>query len=397
MKRNRIIAALAAGTVIAGAAYVWADKGSAPAVASIPSPPPAVVVTTPEYRPVDEWDTYAARFAATDEVEVSSRVSGHLVAVHFRDGEIVQEGQLLFTIDPRPLEAEFKRAEAAVGEAKARLTLARQQLDRSEVLVARGHVSRARLDQDRAEMQSALASLQAAQARAEEAFLNLGYTEIHAPIGGRIDNRYVDVGNLVHGIGDGETVLTTIVALDPIHVVFDVDQGAFLRYVRLDRAGERPSSRRTATPVQIALPDSGEFAFEGEMDFVANRVDEGTGTIRGRAVVANPDLIFTPGLFARVRLLSRAAQPTVLIPDRAVVTEQAAKVVFVVTADNRVETRQVETGPLVDGLRVIRSGLEPSDRVIVEGLHRARPGAEVAPTLVSASAAQATQQLTQAQ
>ena len=397
MKRNRIIAALAASTVIAGAAYVWSERVSAPAVAAIPTPPPAVVVAAPEYRPVAEWDTYAARFAATDEVEVSSRVSGHLMQVHFLDGEIVQKGQLLFTVDPRPLQAEFKRAEADVGEAEARLTLARQQLHRTEVLVARGHVSKARLDQDRAEMQSALASLQAAQARAEEAQLNVGYTEIRAPISGRIDNRYVDVGNLVHGVGDGETVLTTIVALDPIHVVFDVDQGAHLRYLRLARAGKSPSSRLASMPVEIALPDSGEFEFVGQMDFVANRVDEGTGTIRGRAVIANPDLIFTPGMFARVRLLGRAAQPTVLVPDRAVVTEQAGRVVFIVTADNRVETRRVETGPLVDGLRVIRSGLEPNERVIVEGLHRARPGAEVAPTLVSAPVARPAQQLTQAQ
>lgn len=325
MKRNRVIAALAASTVIAGTAYVWSERVSPPAVAAIPTPPPAVMVAAPEYRPVAEWDTYAARFAATDEVEVSSRVSGHLMAVHFIDGEIVREGQLLFTVDPRPLEAEFKRAEADVGEAEARLTLARQQLHRTEVLVARGHVSKARLDQDRAEMQSALASLQAAQAR----------------------------------------------------------------------AGERPSSRLASMPVEIALPDSGEFEFVGQMDFVANRVDEGTGTIRGRAVIANPDLIFTPGMFARVRLLGRAAQPTVLVPDRSVVTEQAGRVVFVVTADNRVETRRVETGPLVDGLRVIRSGLQPNERVIVEDLHRARPGAEVAPTLVSG--APANQQLTQAQ
>ncbi len=396
MKRNRIIAALAAGTVIAGAAYVWNDRVSAPAVAAIPAPPPAVVVATPEYRPVAEWDTYAARFAATDVVEVSSRVSGHLMDVHFTDGEIVREGQLLFTVDPRPLEAELKRADAAVGEAEARLTLARQQLHRTEVLVARGHVSKARLDQDRAEMQSALASLQAAQARAEEAKLNVGYTAIHAPISGRIDNRYVDVGNLVHGVGDGETVLTTIVALDPIHVVFDVDQGAHLRYLRLDRAGQRSDSRLGSMPVEIALPDSSDFEFVGELDFVANRVDEGTGTIRGRAVVANPDLIFTPGLFARVRLLGRAARPTVLVPNRAVVTEQASKVVFVVTADKRVETRRVETGPLIDGLRVIRSGLRPNEQVIVEGLHRARPGSEVAPMLTTASSGQPAQQLAQA-
>ena len=380
MTRRKLIAALLVGTALAGGLYAHETRGTGAAEAALSATepaPPRVIVTEAVERRITEWDTYPARFAATETVEVSSRVSGHLVAVHFRDGQIVQQGDRLFTVDPRPFEAELRLAEAADREARARVVLAEQQLGRTEQLVSRGHVTRAQADADRAEMEAALANREAAEARVEEVRLNLSYTEIRAPITGRIDDNYIDVGNLVDGIDNGPTALTSIVALDPIHVVFDVDQNALLRYNRLALDGTRASSREAANPVRIALPDTGRFALEGRMDFVANRIDEGTGTIRARALVANPDLLLTPGMFARVQLLGRPDAPAVLVPDEAVAREQINSVVLVVDAADRVESRIVAVGPLVDGLRVIRAGLAPGERVVVEGRHRARPGTTV--------------------
>ena len=390
MTSRTLIAALLTGTVLAGGVYAYQTYAPATAEAATPAVPalPQVVVAEAVERAVTEWDTYPARFAATDTVEVSSRVSGHLVGIHFRDGQIVAEGDLLFTVDPRPSQAALRLAEAADREARARVELARQQLGRTEQLAVRGHVTRAQVDADRAEMEAALANLEAAEAQVEEARLNLDYTEIRAPISGRIDDNYVDLGNLVEGIDGDATPLTSIVALDPIHVVFDVDQNALLRYNRLALDGTRTSSREAANPVRVALPDTGGFALEGRMDFVANRIDEGTGTIRARALVANPDLLLTPGMFARVQLLGRPDAPTVLVPDEAVAREQVNSVVLVVDAADRVESRIVATGPLVDGLRVIRAGLEPGERVVVEGRHRARPGTAVSAELRRADTTQ---------
>ena len=391
MTRRKLIAALLVGTALAGGLYAHETRGTGAAEAALAATEtaaPRVIVIEAVERRITEWDTYPARFAPTETVEVSSRVSGHLVAVHFRDGQIVQQGDLLFTVDPRPFEAELRLAEAANREARARVVLAEQQLGRTEQLVSRGHVTRAQADADRAEMEAALANLEAAQARVEEARLNLGYTEIRAPITGRIDDNYVDVGNLVDGIDNGPTALTSIVALDPIHVVFDVDQNALLRYNRLALDGTRASSREAANPVRIALPDTGRFALEGRMDFVANRIDEGTGTIRARALVPNPDLLLTPGMFARVQLLGRPDAPAVLVPDEAVAREQVNAVVLVVDAADRVESRIVAVGPLVDGLRVIRAGLQPGERVVVEGRHRAHPGTTVSAEVRAADATQ---------
>ena len=375
MNAKSLLAALGMTTALATAGVVWIQAGSQAATGSGGlAPPPTVVVAQPTVEAVTEWDEYTGRFTATDNVEIRSRVGGHLVGIHFRDGQIVREGDRLFSIDPRPFEVALAVARAQVAEAEARVELAEAELERSQTLYQQRHVSEAQVDQDRAELRSAEAARAAARASVLQAAVDLDYTEIRAPIGGRVDNHYVDIGNLVEGSDGDATVLTTIVALDPIHVVFDVHQNAYLRYARQDLTGSRASSRDVAHPVQVAPPDGDTFRHEGRMDFIANQVDAGTGTIRARAVLENDDLLFTPGMFARVRLVSREEHPAVLIPDSAVATEQSDRVVYVVGADDRVEARIVTLGPLVDGLRVIRDGLTADDRVVVEGLHRARTG-----------------------
>ena len=378
MNVKPLIAALGMTTALASAGVVWMQTGSHAATdADGTPPPPTVMVTRPVVEPVTEWDEYTGRFAATDQVEIRSRVGGHLVAIHFQDGQIVQEGDRLFSIDARPFEVALAVARAQVGEAEARVGLAQAELARTETLYGQRHVSEAQVDQDRAELRSAEAALAAARAGVLQAAVDLNYTEIRAPIGGRIDNHYVDIGNLVDGADGNATVLTTIVALDPIHVVFDVHQNAYLRYARQDLDSIGNGDRDGAQPVQVAPPDAAGFAHEGRMDFVANRVDGGTGTIRARAVLENDDLLFTPGMFARVRLVSRDGHAAILIPDSAIATEQSDRVVYVVGPDDRIEARIVEPGPLVDGLRVIRDGLTADDRVVVEGLHRVRTGDHV--------------------
>lgn len=382
MSKKPIIAVLMLGTALVTGYLAYSTNpvtAAAETTAAAPTeaPAPRVIVATAVERAVTEWDRYPARFAATEGVEVSARVSGHLVAVHFEDGQIVERGQPLFTIDPRPYEAALRLAEASVAEARARVGLARVELDRTTRLVARGHVAQAQADVAEAEMASAAASLAAAEARAEQAALDLEYTVVRAPISGRIDETRLDTGSLVRGVGAGAGTLTSIVALDPIHVVFDVDQNALLRYNRLALEGVRGSSRTTPNPVRITLPDGGDHPLEGRMDFVANSVDEGTGTIRARALVPNPDLLLTPGMFARVALLARPDAPTVLIPDEAVATEQTSHTVLVVAEDGTVESRVIETGPIHEGLRIVRRGLAPGEQVVVEGRHRARPGAIV--------------------
>ncbi|QPH56052.1 efflux RND transporter periplasmic adaptor subunit [Pontivivens ytuae] len=380
MSKKPLLAALLLGTSLAGGYHVYQSQLGAATAAPAPeeAPLPRVVVAAAVEQPVTEWDRYPARFSATEAVEVSARVSGHLVAVHFEEGQIVEQGQPLFTIDQRPFEAALRLAEAEVAEARARVGLAQVELDRVSQLVANGHSSQSQGDVAEAEMASAAASLAAAEARAEQAALDLDYTIVRSPISGRIDETRLDPGSLVRGIGVGAETLTSIVALDPIHVVFDVDQNALLRYNRLALEGVRGSSRTTPNPVRVTLPDGSDATITGQMDFVANQIDEGTGTIRARALVPNTDFLLTPGMFARVDLLARPDAPTVLIPDQAIAIEQTSRTVLVVDAEGTVESRVIETGPLHEGLRVVRHGLEPGEQVIVEGRHRARPGATVA-------------------
>jgi RND family efflux transporter MFP subunit len=362
----------------AAAAVLFAACGGAPPPAAVP--PPKVTVAKPVSRNVVEWDEYTGRLEAVESVEVRARVSGYLQAVKFTEGSMVKKGDLLFVIDPRPYTAILRRAEADLALAKARLDLADKRLDRANKLVARNAISQEEADTRAAEARQAAAGVQSAEAAVEAARLDVEYTEVRAPVGGRVSRKLVTEGNLINGgSGTQGNLLTTIVSLDPIYVYFDADERAYLKYTRLAQEGKRPSSRDTRNPVQIAFSDEEGFPHVGYMDFVDNHLDEQTGTIIGRAVLANPDLQLSPGLFARVRLVGSGEYPAILVPDEALATDQARKFVYVVDADNHARYRPVVLGPLIDGLRVVREGLSADDRIIINGVQRARPDALVDP------------------
>lgn len=351
------------------------------AAADAAPPPPEVIVSPPVQKTITEWDEYTGRFAALDEVEVRPRVGGFLDSIHFRDGDIVQKGTLLFVIDPRPFEAELAAAHARLAETESRLDLASRELERAQNLRRSQAVSETVLDQREQERAAAQALVMGARAEVRQAELNLEFTRVTAPVSGRVGRHLVSEGNLVSGGTAQSTLLTTIVSLSPIHFYFDADQAAYLRYVRLSQQGTRQSSRDFQTPVVLSLPDEAEFTHKGRMDFVDNRLDQSTGTIRGRAIFDNPDLVFTPGLFARIRLLGRGEYEALMLPDSAIGTDQTRRFVYVVGDDGVPQFRPVEIGPIIDGLRVIRDGLAPTDKVIVSGIQRVRPGAPVTPVL----------------
>jgi membrane fusion protein, multidrug efflux system len=341
-------------------------------------PPPKVAVARPVERNVVEWDEYTARLEAVDSVEVRARVSGYLEAVRFADGATVKEGDVLFIIDPRPYKAVFERADAEVALAKARLDLAETRHERAAKLVAQTAVSQEEADTRAAEARQASADVRAAEAALEAARLDVEFTEVRAPISGRVSRKFVTEGNLVIGGVQG-TLLTTIVSLDPIYVYFEVDERAYLKYTRLALEGLRPSSRDIQNPVEVGFADEEGFPHRGNMDFVDNQLDPNTGTMIGRAVLPNPDLSLAPGLFARLRLVGSGEYRALLIPDAAIGTDQAQKFVYVIEADDTAQYRKVTLGPLIDGLRVVRSGLSATDRVVVSGMQRLRPDAMVVP------------------
>src|SRR5262249_4088065 len=333
-------------------------------------PPPKVTVSRPLDREIVEWDEYTGRLQATDSLEVRARVSGYLESIHFADGAMVKEGDLLFVIDPRPYEAELARAQADVESAKARVAVAGGELTRSKSLLPSHAASQEQTQTRNANAQRAAAAVTAAA-------LNVEFTHVKAPMAGRVGRHLVSEGNLVQG-GANPTLLTTIVALDPIHCYFEADERAYLKYSRLAKSGERPSSRDVNNPVEIELADEQGFPHKGWMDFVDNQFDVGTGTMVGRALIPNPDLILSPGLFARVRLVGSGRHRALLLPDDAIGTDQSQTFVWVVDAQGIAQYRRVTLGPLNDGLRIIREGLSPEDRVVVAGTQRVRQGMPVA-------------------
>ncbi|MET0708915.1 MAG: efflux RND transporter periplasmic adaptor subunit [Tardiphaga sp.] len=342
-------------------------------------PPPPVTVANPTKKLTTDWDEFTGRFDAVEQVEIRARVTGFVTKVAFTDGAMVKTGDLLYEIDPRQYQAAAQQAQGALDDARAKVVLAQRELDRATTLIKTQAISENIVDQ----RSQALAAAQAATLQAEgalkQALLNVEYTKVVAPIDGRVSRHLVTVGNLVQGSESGATLLTSIVSLNPIYVYFDMDEAVYQRNSRLWFEGKRPSSRDTPNPVQITLTGETKPSHEGKMNFLDNRLDVGTGTLRGRAVVDNRDLSILPGQFARVRVIASGEYEALLLPDTAIATDQSRKIVFVVKADDTVEARPVVLGPLDDGLRVIREGLKPEDRVIVDGLQRARVGAKVTP------------------
>jgi membrane fusion protein, multidrug efflux system len=340
-----------------------------------------VTVAQPIKRTVTDWDEFTGRFEAVPEVQVRPRVGGYITNVEYRDGAMVHKGDLLYLIDSRPFEAVALQADGQLADARAKMELAKRDLDRGLNLVQTSAVSEQVVDQRRQALQAAHAAEMQAEGALKAAQLNVEFTHVLAPITGRISRNLVDAGNLVQGSDTGtSTLLTTIVSLDPIFISFDVDEATYIKNNKLWFEGKRPSSRDTPNPVQIALTGEIKPSHEGSMEFVDNRLDVSTGTLRSRAVVPNHDLSILPGQFGRVRLIGSSPYEALLLPDVAIATDQTRKIVFVVKDDDTVEARPVVLGPLDDdGLRIIREGLKAEDRVIIDGLQRARVGAKVAP------------------
>jgi len=361
--------------VVAALVIGWSAAAQAP-------PAPQVVVATPVKKTITEWDEYTGRFDAVAAVEIRPRVAGFIEQIHFRDGQIVQKGDILFTIDKRPYEIAAESARADIARAQAQLELAQNDVERAQPLLQNKTLTQREFDNRLSTQRVALAALQTAQATVKTAALNLEWAEVRAPLSGRVSDRRIDVGNLVAGgqSAGASTLLTTIVALDPIYFAFDASEADYLKYSRLSQTGRRPSGRDTPNPVQVRLADETSWSREGRMDFVDNVVNPRSGTIRGRGIFDNKDGFLTPGVFGRMRLWA-GDREALLIPDSAIASDQASKIVLVVGEDNMVSARTVTPGPLAEGLRVIRAGLKPDERVIINGRSNpfVRPGSKVTP------------------
>jgi len=347
-----------------------------------PAPPPAPQVSVAQVvsRNITELDEFTGRFQAVERVAVKPRVSGYIASVNFAEGGEVKKDDVLFVIDPRPYEAELKRAKAELARAGTQRALAQSERDRAVKLLDQHAISREEFDTRVAGSEQAGANVQAAEAAVEAAQLNLTFTRVRAPISGLASRAAITEGNLVTG---GETLLTTLVSVDPIYVEFEGDERVFLKYAAFARDGERNHAPQAHAPVWVGLADETDTPHDGVLVFLDNELDPQTGTIRARARLDNRDRRFTPGLFARVNLAGGGSHPALLVKDSAIGTDQSVKYVFAVGRDNKVEYRPVKLGPLIDGLRVVREGLKPGDWIVVNGLQRVRPGATVTPQQVA--------------
>lgn len=330
---------------------------------------PEVSVMQVEPKQISRWDEYNGRIEATEIVALRPRVSGYVDRVSFREGQEVKKGDVLFTIDARSYRAELSRAEAQLARAKSMASQSRSEAARAKVLVERQAISTEAWEQRRTSDESAQADVQAAQAAVEAAKLNLEWTQVRAPIDGRADRALVTAGNLV-AAGDAASVLTTVVSQSKVFVYFEADENAFLRYSRMAREGQRPSERDGELPVQIGLADETGFPHAGTVDFLSNQVDRGSGTIRVRAVLDNKDRVFTPGLFARVRLLGSGQFNALLVDDKAILTDQTRKYVYIVDDKGTAQRREVRLGGTSGGLRIIEDGLKEGDQVVVSGVQK---------------------------
>ena len=349
------------------------------------APPPApVTVTQPVEREIIEWDEYQGRMDAVDMVEVRARVTGYLQSVNFKDGAEVKQGDVLFVIDPRPYQAELDRTQADLQQAQTKFELASNDFARSERLLKARAISEEEADSRSKAVRTSVAAIESARASVEMAKLNMEYTRVTAPISGRIGRKLITEGNLVNGDQGQSTLLTTIVSLDPVYCYFDADERAVMKYQRLAREGKGENMRDGKMACELALADETGFPHKGLLDFVDNRVDSATGTLRARGIFPNPERVLQPGFFARVRVPGSAKTSALLIPDQAVGTDQGQKFVLVVDPQNTVEYKIVDLGGMVDGLRVIRGGIHSNDSIIVNGLMSARPGAKVNPSPATA-------------
>ena len=361
----RTVKIVAASALMAAALYGCSSRSEAQA-----PPAPSVTVAVPLVQAVQDWDEFTGRFEATQSVEVRARVGGYISGVHFRDGDYVRRGQLLFSLDPRPAQAALASARAQLSQAQAQLTLAQSELTRAETLLESQAISQAEVDTRRGALQTAQAAIAAANANVRARQLDLEFTRVTAPISGRVSDRRVDAGNLVAGGSSAADVLTTVVSSAPIHFVFDGSEAVLLKYQR--------QARRGAAPIQVRLQDETTFTRSGTLDFTDNAVDTASGVVRLRAVIANADGFLKPGMFGQARLAGAGSYEAMLVPDAAIATDQARRIVYVVAADGSVSPKPVQLGPLVDGLRVIRGGLERTDRVIINGVQRIQgPGMKV--------------------
>ena len=362
-----------------------------PRAQGAPPPAPQVTVAKPAKKLVTDSDEYVGRFVAVDAIEVRARVSGYLDAVHFQDGQLVKKGDLLFTIDRRPFEATLAQTRATLAQARANLAYAEADLERGQGLVRGSTITQQTFDQRTQAKRVAEASVAAQDAAVRQAMLDLEFTELRAPVSGRIGDRRVSPGNLVAGGTTGTTtLLATITSIDPIRFEFTMDETSYLHYMRLagDTAGA--ANRGMDVSVRLKLIDEAKFSHVGKTDFIDNAVDRASGTIRARAEFPNPDGTLTPGMFGRIQVPSGPPSEALLVPDVAIGTEQVRKFVLVVDGENVARPKYVTLGAVMDGLRVVTAGLEPDDRVIVNGLMRARPGTKVTPQAVAGSGDAAT-------
>ena len=369
----KIAALLALATLVASCGEQKQQAGA--------PPPPAVTVAKPQKRTVVDYDEYVGRFAAINSVEIRARVSGYLDKLHFKDGQVVKQGDLLFTIDKRPFQNTLDQARANLLQAQSNLAFTESDYTRGQQLVRDKTITDQTFEQRAQAFRNAKAGVSANEAAVRQAELDMEFTELRAPMNGRIGDRRVSPGNLVTGgTGGNTTLLATIVSIDPIYFEFTFDEASYLRYERLANAGQDVASRNTGVQIALKLIDESDFDHEGRMDFVDNVIDRSTGTIRGRAVVANPKEIFTPGMFARVRIPGTPPYEALLVPDVAIGTEQARRFVVVIDDQDTARLKYVTLGQVTkDGLRAIKDGIGPDDRIVISGLMQARPGTKVKP------------------
>ena len=359
--------------------FLMAEIGCKKTSAPQQGPLPVNVVTVIE-KEVNEWDEFTGRLEAVESVEIRPRVSGYITEVHIEAGAIIKKGDLLYVIDPRPYQADFDRAAAEFERMQAQLKLAQIELDRAKELRTKNTISASEFDQKAATYQGASAAAASAEAAKNSAALNLEFTQIKSPIDGRVSDARITLGNLVQPGAGAESVLTTVVSVDPIYAKVDADENAILKYVKLSEEGKRVSARTAKIPAFVELGNETDFPHEGYIDFVDNRLDPGTGTVRARAVLKNwnPNLI-TPGFFIRVRVAGATSYRAALIPDKVISSQQGVKYVFVVKPDNTLERRTIETGTMFEGKRIVKSGLKEGEKVVSTRLQLIQPGMPVKP------------------